>query len=101
MVQAQLFLELCETGVEQNRGIHRLTPGAQRFVYERWAKTMKDRTVDITARFGCDPCLLSATQQDEWFIENTEPHPNEHYRPVESVENLMDHFWRRPNAAQS
>ena len=102
LVQARLFLELCETGIEQNRGIHRVTPKAQRFVYERWAKTMKDRMINITDRFGYDPYLLSAIQHDDWFIENTEPYPSEHYRPVKSIEKLMDRFCGgRFSAAQS
>ena len=92
LVQARLFLGLCETGVEQNRGIHRVTPKAQRFVYERWARAMKDRMIDVTDRYGYDPRVLSAVQHDEWFIENTEPHPDEHYRPVKSIERLMDQF---------
>ena len=92
LIQARLFLELCEVGAEQNRGIHRVTPKAQRFVYERWARTMKDRMIDITDRYGYDPHLPSALQHDDWFIETTEPHPNERYRPVKSVENLMDQF---------
>jgi len=92
LIQARLLLELCEIGAEQNRGIHRVAPRAQRFVYGRWTKTMKDRLIDITDRYGYDPDLLSAAERDDWFIKTTEPHPNEHYTPVKSVENLMDQF---------
>ena len=92
LVQARLFLELCETGVEQNKGIHRLTPESQRFIYQRWAKTMKDRMLNLTDRFGFDPDFLSAIENDDWFIENTEPHPSEHYKPVKSIEKLMNQF---------
>jgi len=92
LMQARLFLEMCEIGVEQNRGIHRVTPKAQRFVYETWVKTMKERRIDIMGRYEYDPHLLSAVEHDDWFIQTTEPHPNEHYRPVESVENLMEQF---------
>jgi len=53
---------------------------------------MKERMIDITDRFDYDPDLLSAMQYDDWFVENTEPRPGEHYRPVESVERLMDQF---------
>ena len=91
LVQARIFLEQCETSPDQNRGIHRVTPKAQRFVYERWAKTMKDRMID-TDRFDYDPRLLSAVQHDDWFIENTEPYPGEHYTPVKSIERLMNQF---------
>jgi D-isomer specific 2-hydroxyacid dehydrogenase, NAD binding domain len=92
LIQARLFLEMCELGVEQNGGIHRVSPTAQRFVYERWARTMKDRRIDVIDRYGYDPHLLSAVQHDHWFIQTTEPHPNEHYTPVKSVENLMEQF---------
>lgn len=92
LVQARLFLELCEGGFEQNRGIHRLSPKAQRYLYERWTNAMKDRMINITARYDYDPHLLSAIQHDDWFIENTEPHPSEQYRPVKSIEKLMAQF---------
>ena len=92
LIQARLFLELCEIGVEQNGGIHRVSPKAQRFVYEKWASTMRDRRIDVKDRYAYDPQLLKAVQHNDWFIRTTEPHPNEHYRPVNSVENLMDQF---------
>lgn len=94
LVQARLFLELCETGLEQNKGIHRLTPEAQRFVYQRWAQTMKDRMLNLTDRFGFGPDFLRAIEGDDWFIENTEPHPGEDYKPLKSLENLMSQFIR-------
>jgi hypothetical protein len=92
LVQARFFLEQCEAGREQNRGIHRVSPKAQRFVYERWVRAMNDRMIDITDRFDYDPELLKAVQHDDWFIENTEPRPTEYYRPVALVEDLMDQF---------
>lgn len=92
LIQARFFLEQCEAGREQNRGIHRVSPKAQRFVYERWIRAMNDRMIDITDRFDYDPDLLKAVQHDDWFIENTEPRPAEHYRPVALVEDLMDQF---------
>ena len=91
LVQARLFLEQCETG-EQNSGIHRVSPQAQRFVYERWVRAMKDRMIDITKFFGHDLGMLSAAQHDDWFIRNTEPHPGRHYRPVKAIEEMMDQF---------
>jgi hypothetical protein len=89
LVQARLFLEQCETGPEQNRGIHRVSPQAQRFVYERWVRAMKDRMIDITELFGHDLGMLSAARHDDWFIGNTEPHPSKHYRPVKVIEEMM------------
>jgi hypothetical protein len=92
LLQARIFLEQCEMGREQNRGIHRLAPQAQRFVYERWVQAMKDRMVDTTELFGHDAGPLRATQPDDWFIENSEPRPGEHYRPVKTVEEMMGQF---------
>jgi hypothetical protein len=69
-----------------------VSPKAQRFVYERWIRAMKDQMVDITDRFDYDPDLLKAAQHDDWFIENTEPRPTGIYTPVKAVEELMDQF---------
>ena len=90
LVQARLFLDACETGRELNRGIHRVSPQAQRFIYERWVKAMKDRMINITEVFGHDQGMLSAAQHDDWFIANTEPHPSENYSPVKTIEEKMD-----------
>lgn len=92
LVQARLFLEQCERGSVQNRGIHRLAPQAQRFVYERWVKAMKDRRIDATELFGHDAGPLSATQPDDWFVGNSEPRAGEQYRPVKEVEEMMGQF---------
>jgi hypothetical protein len=92
LVQARLFLEECETRSEQNRGIHRVSPGAQRFVYERWVRAMKERRIDITSYFGYDPDFLRATQPDNWFVENSEPRPGTDYKPAAAIEELMDRF---------
>lgn len=92
LVQARLFLEQYESGREQNRGIHRLSPLVQRFVYERWIRAMNDRKIGATELFGQDSGTLNATQHDNWFIGNTEPHPGEHYQPSEIVEEMMGQF---------
>ena len=92
LVQARFYLHFHETRQKQNRRIHRMSPEAQRFVYERWLRTMQDRNIDIMHRFGYDPKTLSAAHQDSWFIEHTEPHPGEHYQPLRKLEEMMDHF---------
>ncbi len=92
LVQARLFLEQCETGQQQNRGIHRVSPEAQRFIYERWGRAMKDRKIDIAELFDYDPATLTAARHDDWFIENTEPRPSERYTPASRVEELMNQF---------
>ena len=92
LVQARLLLEQCETSHEKSRGIHRLSPHAQQFVYERWVKAMRERKIDTSQLFGHDLGTLSATQSDDWFIQNTEPRAGEHYRPAKVVEEMMDNF---------
>ena len=92
LIQARLFLEECERGREENEGLHRVSPKAQRFVYETWVWAMKNRRIDVMNRFDYEPDLLSAVQHDDWFIENTEPRPGQYYRPVKAVEELMDQF---------
>jgi hypothetical protein len=92
LVQARLFLELCETGREQNRGIHRVSPRAQRFVYESWIRAMRDRMIDVTNYFNYEPDLLMAIPPDNWFIENSEPRPGTHYKPVQAIEEMMNQF---------
>jgi hypothetical protein len=92
LVQARLLLEQCETGDEQNSGIHRVSPRAQRFVYERWVRAMTDRRIDFAELFEHDPGILSAAHDDDWFIENSEPRPGEDYKPVQAIEDRMDEF---------
>jgi hypothetical protein len=94
LVQAHLFLQLCETGREQNRGIHRISLQAQRFVYRKWVRAMKDRMIDITELFGHDLATLSSTQHEDWFVASTEPHPGLDYKPVQELEEMMDQFIR-------
>ena len=94
LVQARLFLDQCENGCEQNRGIHRVSPKAQRFVYERWVRAMRDRMIDITSYFYYDPDLLQATRPDNWFVENSEPRPDTPYKPAQAIEEMMDQLLR-------
>ena len=89
LVQARLYLDLCEKGQLDNRGIHPVSPKAQRFVYENWLKTMSARGIDPTERFAHDPETLRAAQHDDWFIEHTEP---QLATPLNELEELMAHF---------
>jgi len=95
LVQARLFLEECESGREQNIGIHRVAPRAQRFLLERWVEAMKDRMIDITQLLGNDAGVLSAARYDDWFIKTSEPRPGKHYRPVKALEKRMAQFIRQ------
>jgi hypothetical protein len=92
LVQARTYLDLCEANAAVNRGVHRVAPSAQRFVYERWLQTMKDRNIDIVDLFRYDRTLLDDTQHDLWFAENSQPHPSADYTPLRMVEEKMDAF---------
>jgi hypothetical protein len=73
LVQARVHLHFCETQQVVSCGIHRVSPKAQRFVFERWLQAMEDYNVDIMQLFGYDSAVLDATRHDEWFEEKSEP----------------------------
>lgn len=74
LMQARLHLDLVEKGKQDNRGIHRVSPRAQQFIYNRWLNVMRARNINLTDVFGHDPETLAAAERNSWFIENTEPH---------------------------
>jgi hypothetical protein len=90
LMQARIYLDCCEEGRARNSGIHRVSPRAQRFVYEEWLKAMRDLKIDIVELFGYDPAMLSAAQHDAWFATNSEPRPSNHYVPLRTLEEEMD-----------
>ena len=92
LVQARFYLGLCERGQQRNRGIHRMSPEAQRFVYESWLETMKVRNIDIVDLFDYHPQTLNAARHDSWFLQHTEPYSDEHYTPVRTIEDMMEQF---------
>lgn len=89
LVQARMFHDLCEKDQQDNRGIHRVAPKAQRFVYDCWRRVMNARGINLDV-FGYDPETLQAAQHGSWFIEKTEPHESSN-----TVEHLMAQFVRR------
>lgn len=91
LIQARLHLDLYEKGRQDNSGIHRVSPDAQRFVYENWLSTMRAWNINLTNKFGHDPATLAAAQFDRWFIENSEPDT-----PRNNVEEMMFRIIRRP-----
>lgn len=91
LMQARLHLALYENGKQDNNGIHRVTPAAQRFVYERWLSAMKVRNIKLREVFGVDAGTLAAAQRESWFIENTEPRTSQ-----TMVEEMMSRIIRRP-----
>ena len=89
LIQARLHLNLNEHGPAESSGIHRVSPLAQRFVYDRWLRTMKELGINLTDVFGHDRETLNAAQHDAWFTTRTEPRPGHDYTPVKSVEQMM------------
>jgi len=89
LMQARSYLALYETGHEQNTGIHRMSPEAQRFVFETWLTAMKKQSVDVRKCYGYDSAMLSAAKHNKWLVENTEPNPGAGYEPNRSIEDVM------------
>ena len=89
LVQARNHLSLCETGRAENSGIHRISPEAQSFVYQRWLTMMKGRRIDLQRVYGCDPAILEAARDRWWFFNSSEPYPSLTYEPHLEVENMM------------
>lgn len=73
LIQARIHLSLYERGRVQNNGIHRISPEAQRFVYQRWRRVMNERRINLSEVYGYDPSLLLAACDPRWFSENSEP----------------------------
>ena len=92
LIQASMFLDLCEKGLTRNTGLHRVSPKAQHFVYKEWRRAMRNLKIDIVKLFGYDPGMLSAAEHDDWFAKNSEPHPSPDYAPLKILEKEMDQF---------
>jgi hypothetical protein len=93
LIQARFHLQLCETNQVHNRGIHRVSPKAQRFVCENWRRAMDEWNVNIVEQFGYDPAMLAAARHVNWFVENTEQHPGDD-APLSTLEQTMAEFVR-------
>ena len=89
LMQARNHLGLCETGDEQNTGIHRMSVEAQRFVYETWLRAMRDQSIDVRERYGYDQAIFSATRHASWFEDNTEPNSEAAGGPRSRIEDVM------------
>ena len=88
LIQARLHLETYEASPEHAR-LHRSLPKAQRFVYDRWLRAMKNQHIDLSETFAYDEELLRAAQREDWFSENTEPGADPR---DEAVEEAMAQF---------
>jgi hypothetical protein len=89
LIQARTYLRFCEAGRVKSHGIHRISPDAQRFVYQTWLTAMKDRHIDLPQHYGCDPAILEAAHKRSWLVENSEPHPSSTYKPHQATETAM------------
>lgn len=93
LIQARMYLQLCEEGRACNSGIYRVSPTAQRFVYEEWLRTMRALKIDIVKIFGFHPVILNATQDEAWFAQNSEPHPGYQDLALSTVEAEMNQLF--------
>jgi len=96
LLQARMYLSLCEAGRAQNNGIQRTSPEAQRFVYQTWLTAMKGRRIDLHQVYGFDPSVLEATRRLWWFSTHSEPHSAE---TNVIAENLMARIVEGSNAS--
>ncbi|HEU4834620.1 MAG TPA: NAD(P)-dependent oxidoreductase [Pyrinomonadaceae bacterium] len=90
LIQARMYLDFCEAGLAHNRGIHRVSPRAQLFVYAEWLRAMKEMKIDLVDLFNYDPAVLRSAQNDFWLERNSEPHQDARYLPFRTLEEAMD-----------
>jgi hypothetical protein len=90
LIQARVYLNFCEGGLARNSDIHRVSPAAQKFVYDEWLKVMRDAKVDLVGVFGHDPARLRAAQHEVWLERYSEPPPGNRYVPLRTLEDEMD-----------
>jgi len=89
LIQARMYVKLCEEGGARKGGIHRVSPGAQKFVYEEWLRTMRALQIDVVKVFGYHPPMLSAAQHEDWFAKHSEPLLDLSLRRVEEEMNQL------------
>jgi len=90
LIEARMYLKLCEEGRARNSGMHRVSPGAQSFVYDEWLRAMKALKIDIVKTFGYDPAMLNGAQHEAWFAKNSEPRPGYQDLSLRTVEEEMN-----------
>src|SRR5688572_29271074 len=89
LIEARVYLESVEEDHEQDTRIHRISPDAQKFIYETWQLALKNRGIDIRELYAYDPALLAATQRTDWLADNSEPRSLLNTASVHRVENAM------------
>lgn len=91
LVQARMYLQVCEETCAP-KDICRVSPAAQRFVYETWLKTMNEQGIDLIETFDYDAELLRRACCHDWLSQHTEPPENEHNEIARTVEERMAEF---------
>jgi hypothetical protein len=82
LIEARLYLE----HLEKDNRVHRMSSGAQHFIYKRWLHAMEERRIDVGEVFGYEAKTLSAAQHERWLAELTEPRTSEaHERMIEEM----------------
>lgn len=89
LIQARGYLQAIDEGHAPDTRIHRISPDAQGFIYNTWHWAMKNRGIDIQSVYGYDATLLAATQRDDWFVNNTEPHRSANRESDDRAEEMM------------
>jgi hypothetical protein len=85
---------LCETGRAENSGVQRVSPEAQRFVYETWRRTMNRAGIDLPQVYGYDPAVLASPSDRWWFAKYSEPCPSLSYEPSHATEAMVASMMR-------
>ncbi len=94
LIQARTHLSLCETGRAENSGVQRVSPEAQRFVYETWRRAMNRAGIDLPQVYGYDPAVLASPSDRWWFVKYSEPCPSLSYEPSHATEAMVASMMR-------
>ena len=74
LVQASMYIDLCEIGQASNCGLHRVSVRAQRFVFDKWLQAMADHKIDLVELFGYDSAVFYEAKYDDWVAEKSDAH---------------------------
>ena len=99
LIQARTHLSLSEDGRAPNSGVHRISPEAQRFVYETWRGAMRRAGLDLPRVYGYDPALLESASDHGWVVKNSEPRPSLTYEPSRAAEASMAAMIQEPRGS--
>ena len=100
LIQARFYLQVCERRAKDNAGVHRVAPKAQHFVFDTWARAMKDYGIALSDVFGYEEEMLRAAQHESWFSENTDQAVSRLNETATTVEDLMTRFLSQPSAVR-